>query len=156
MAAAAYDCSYCDITGEFKCDITHRENHISAPLDMKGCICHVVKWKIHLFISKMTFSGVCYWGYRVINVTSRIVIIILSSPWIWKGASATLHYRPLGYERVYLPLCKVADAPFHTQGDVFRRVLLGLPDGYVRSSYQSTRLICQTQTEWRPWLMTTR
>ena len=25
--------------------------------------------------------------------------------------------RPLGYERVYLPLCKVADTPFHIQGD---------------------------------------
>ena len=24
---------------------------------------------------------------------------------------------PLGYERVYLPLCKVADTPFHIQGD---------------------------------------
>ena len=26
-------------------------------------------------------------------------------------------YSPLGYERVYLPLCKVADTPFHIQGD---------------------------------------
>ena len=26
-------------------------------------------------------------------------------------------YRSLGYERVYLPLCKVADTPFHIQGD---------------------------------------
>ena len=25
--------------------------------------------------------------------------------------------RPLGYERVYLPLRKVADTPFHIQGD---------------------------------------
>ena len=25
--------------------------------------------------------------------------------------------RPPGYERVYLPLCKVADTPFHIQGD---------------------------------------
>ena len=25
--------------------------------------------------------------------------------------------RPLGYERVYLPLCKVADTPFHIQED---------------------------------------
>ena len=25
--------------------------------------------------------------------------------------------RPLGYERVYLPLCQVADTPFHIQGD---------------------------------------
>ena len=26
-------------------------------------------------------------------------------------------YRPLWYERVYLPLYKVADTPFHIQGD---------------------------------------
>ena len=26
-------------------------NHI-VPLDMKGCICHFVKWQIHTFISK--------------------------------------------------------------------------------------------------------
>ena len=26
--------------------------------------------------------------------------------------------RPLGYESVHLPLCKVTDAPFHNQGDV--------------------------------------
>ena len=26
-------------------------------------------------------------------------------------------YRPLGYERVYLPLAKVADTPFHIQRD---------------------------------------
>ena len=25
--------------------------------------------------------------------------------------------RPLGYERVYLPLCKVADTPFHIKKD---------------------------------------
>ena len=25
--------------------------------------------------------------------------------------------RPIGYERVYLPLCKVADTPFHIQGN---------------------------------------
>ena len=26
-------------------------------------------------------------------------------------------HRSLGYERVYLPLCKVADTPYHIQGD---------------------------------------
>ena len=26
-------------------------------------------------------------------------------------------YRPLGYERVYLPLCEVADTPFRIQGE---------------------------------------
>ena len=28
-------------------------------------------------------------------------------------------YFPLGYERVYLPLCEKADTPFHIQGDEF-------------------------------------
>ena len=28
-------------------------------------------------------------------------------------------YRPLGYERVYLPLCQVADTPFHIQGTIY-------------------------------------
>ena len=28
----------------------------------------------------------------------------------------------LGYERVYLPLCKVADTPFHIQGDDIKYV----------------------------------
>ena len=27
-------------------------------------------------------------------------------------------YRPLVYKKVYLPLCTVADTPFHIQGDV--------------------------------------
>ena len=30
-----------------------------------------------------------------------------------------LTFRPTGYERVYLPLYKVADTPFHIQGDEF-------------------------------------
>ena len=31
--------------------------------------------------------------------------------------SERITYHPLGYERVYLPLCKVADTPFHIQRD---------------------------------------
>ena len=32
-------------------------------------------------------------------------------------ADILLLIRHLGYERVYLPLCQVADTPFHIQGD---------------------------------------
>ena len=32
-----------------------------------------------------------------------------------------LLFRPIGHERVYLPLCKVADTPFHIQGGDFLR-----------------------------------
>ena len=35
------------------------------------------------------------------------------------SALLILNIRPLGYERVYLPLCQVADTPFHIQGDDF-------------------------------------
>ena len=34
--------------------------------------------------------------------------------------------RPFGYERVYLPLYKVANTPFHIQGDE----LLGFTEGF--------------------------
>ena len=40
-------------------------------------------------------------------------------------------YCPLGYQRVYLPLYKVADTPFHIQGD----------DIYVQSRESSKRKI---------------
>ena len=42
--------------------------------------------------------------------------ISLQEPFI-KKIGSDHKYRPLGYERVYLPLCKVADTPFHAQGD---------------------------------------
>ena len=34
-----------------------------------------------------------------------------------KGGSINNSPPPLGYEKVYLPLCKVAYTPFHIQGD---------------------------------------
>ena len=40
--------------------------------------------------------------------------------------------RPLGYERVDLPLCKVADPPFHIQGD--GKSLLIIDYGMIYSS----------------------
>ena len=43
-----------------------------------------------------------------------------------------LTYRPLGYERVYLSLGKVADTTFHIQGDVIiRRCERGLSTVHV-------------------------
>ena len=41
--------------------------------------------------------------------THSYTLIIKSSPWIWNS--------PLGYDRVYLPLYKVADTPFHNHGE---------------------------------------
>ena len=33
------------------------------------------------------------------------------------------HYRPFGYERMHLPLCKEAATPFHIQEDVISSAL---------------------------------
>ena len=68
------------------------------------------------------------------NYTTQITVAIINlwstKKWlkkyfrIWKlmlwGLKMVMRakkYRPLGYERVYLPLYKVADASFHIQGD---------------------------------------
>ena len=47
------------------------------------------------------------------------------------NSNSNRRIRLLGYERVYLPLCEVADTPFHIQRDVLtvsRRVPWGLDD----------------------------
>ena len=74
-----------------------------VPLDMKGFICHFTKWQIHPFISKSRQS---------------VRISVLFSPLV-RDHTTNLYKprRPLEYERVYLPLCEVADTPFHIQGD---------------------------------------
>ena len=51
-----------------------------------------------------------YWTHSVVNERFHGVSHDISY-------KACLHNRPLGYERVHLPLCKVADAPFYLQGD---------------------------------------
>ena len=38
-----------------------------------------------------------------------------------------MSYRPIGYERVYLPLCEVPDTPFHIRGNVAHSVSLHQP-----------------------------
>ena len=54
--------------------------------------------------------------------------IIIYHTALYKFKSLIDKIRPLGYERVYLPLCKMADTPFHIQGDD----LLILLDTYRR------------------------
>ena len=44
-----------------------------------------------------------------------------------RGVSQII-YRPLGYERVYLPLCEVADTPFYIQGDDMLLYVYGVSD----------------------------
>ena len=52
-----------------------------------------------------------------IQSISRFILFSLPPIHSTKPLIHTVYFRPLGYERVYLPLCKVADAPFHIQGD---------------------------------------
>ena len=51
---------------------------------------------------------------------NNVIIYILDSSYETPKCNIELEeliIRPLGYERVHLPLCEVADAPFHIQDD---------------------------------------
>ena len=54
---------------------------------------------------------------------------------------------PLGYERVYLPLCKVADTLFHIQGDGMMEIM-----GHFLSD-QCYFVICNVITKATFWLL---
>ena len=49
------------------------------------------------------------------------------------------HHRPTGYERVHLPLCEVADTPFHVQGGRYEcsvaKCVWGVTDTMCPESY---------------------
>ena len=47
------------------------------------------------------------------NVSSRVFWLNT----VLEEKDEIISNRPFGYERVYLPLWKVADTPFHIQGD---------------------------------------
>ena len=50
--------------------------------------------------------------------------------------------RPFGYEKVYLPLCKVADTPFHIQEDeLLGNVSHCKPHAIVNKSYLMVGLL---------------
>ena len=53
--------------------------------------------------------------FRVKVLNSSISVFSLQTRQFQWEKSIT--FRPLGYERVFLPLYKVADAPFHIQSD---------------------------------------
>ena len=50
--------------------------------------------------------------------------------------------RPLGYEKVYLPLYKVADSPFHIQGDGIMALLTFLLTLSVRAASKMIVYCC--------------
>ena len=58
-----------------------------------------------LFIFQYLTSDLCSLGFSMCNLN--------------RTAHWSDTYHSLGYERVYLPLCKVADTPFHIQGDEY-------------------------------------
>ena len=44
-------------------------------------------------------------------------------------------YRPLGFERVYLPLHKVADTPFHIQSsDILQAIFIHILGGAIHTT----------------------
>ena len=61
-------------------------------------------------------------------IKSCLILVIFS----------TVIFRPLGYERVYLPLCKVADTPFHIQGDDLSSIMCSLCVVLCPTSFSST------------------
>ena len=82
----------------------------------------------------------------------------------WVNVSCLLGiYRPLGYERVYLPLCKVADTPFHIQGGRYSDagVLAGVREERMtrRDTETESRRqdkYAQTAEQWSIWKKPTR
>ena len=65
-------------------------------------------------IGARTVVKMTEFAWELISTETTITIGVVSS-----FTSVTLFcstFRPLGYEMVHLPLCKVADAPFHIQG----------------------------------------
>ena len=80
---------------------------------MKECICHFTKWQIHPFISKddiyvqsreSSRRKINFPGIDQLVLIELYDVIIINT------------IRPLGYERVYLPLYKVANTPFIFKG----------------------------------------
>ena len=65
--------------------------------------------------------------------------IEIYSPWTM-NLNLTI-YRHLGYERVYLPLYKVADTPFHIQGDAMVPFLTPKTLKYFYTSYRDQRVL---------------
>ena len=52
---------YCDVQSSFLCfipPVTSVGIAFCPPLDIKGCICHFIKWQIHPFISDVTMLKV--------------------------------------------------------------------------------------------------
>ena len=75
---------------------------------------------------------------------------------LWTDYLLTTLLRHLGYERVHLPLYKVADTPFHIQGDyLFLRFFniceLGGWDSYVSSS--RIIIVKLEHNVWKPFNM---
>ena len=94
---------------------------------MKGCICHFVKWLIHPFVSKGTIVIIDLQNGRKNRQLSmhqtRLDFTTLNLQPMWIISRDT---GSMAYERVYQPLCKVADKPFRIRGTI---VLIDLQNG---------------------------
>ena len=117
-----FDAKFLELWRNIKISFT-----IIRPLDKKGSICHFSKWQTHPFIFKGTICVI-----RQQSLSYRPLLGAVLTQWSitqifdfrgfgWKRLAYLCLFflkicpRPFGYEMVYLPLCKMADTPFHIQ-----------------------------------------
>ena len=92
-----------------------------------------IHWITHEnYVNKMSISGEISVAWGRLILLSRLqcceirrhsdsvfmfiqICHVFPEVFVKQAAEWIVHH--LGYERVYLPLCKVADTPFHVQGD---------------------------------------
>ena len=82
--------------------------------------------ELHRFVSSRSIRFICC-EYLSLLAQCRSIVKSLKIPsifdgwispwWLYICTSKCTSIRALGYKRVYLPLWKVADTSFHTQGD---------------------------------------
>ena len=84
-----------------------------------------LKKKIYTYTGLAKVKVISKWTCNVTMESLEIDWSSLRLSTFSVGRSIFMIFRPLGYGRVYLPLCKVADTPFHIQGhDLLILVLL--------------------------------
>ena len=83
----------------------------------------------HLFVDPASMLKATYCEpvhNNIIGIDGSLIYILIDK------------IRPLGYERVYLPLRKVADTPFHSQGDEMS----------TGKSLTSLKYLCLIELKW--------
>ena len=105
-------------------------------LDFAKILNNAETWSIDIYVQIYKQSILVLVDFAVLLIPKPDkVYIILTLRSDSSGIRRTI-FRPLGYERVYLPLYKVADTPFHIQGD---DLLWAVDEGFSISFMYLTR-----------------